>query len=1037
MQKKIASYLFIRLLLLIMIMGGIGLGNSAFAQQEPTIKGVVKDSASGKAVAGVSVVLGSTVITSTDAAGAFSVQLKLPANLVFSAVGYLSSTVRVSTGGALSVSLVQGSQDLNAIVVVGYGSQKKTSLTAAVSTLKGKEISEVPITNLSNGLGGRVSGVIVKQGSGEPGKDGSNIYIRGISSTGSTQPLVIIDGIPRDYSQFSQLDPNSIESFSILKDAAAVAPYGVAGANGVILVTTKRGKSGAPRLSYNGYVGFQNPTVLPKYVNNYDYARLRNAAAKNDGLPQPYSDQALQKFKDGSDPDAFPSKYVWDYLVNKNSVLTAHNIEVSGGTDKVTYYGSLGYQSQQGMWKTASNNRYNLSMNLDAKVSNTTQLSLGLIGRVQKSVAPPSDYPGNGTGRVFELAGFATPLYGPFRFSNGMFGNHVASAIFGTGYYQGNTTAVNTQLTLTQQLPFVPGLSFKGTIAFDPTFADDKTWRTPMQVATIDTTKHPYVISDGIFNDPKSSLNQNYNRTQQLTYQAGLYYSRQFNKHKLNLIGVFEAKNNYWTGIGVSRRNYDLLIDEISMGSSNPQDWGTSGTSGNAKQLGLVYRVAYDYSGKYMLEASGRYDGSYYFAPGKQFGFFPAFSAGWRLSEEEFLKDVTALNNLKLRVSYGEVGALAGSPFQYMGTYNVIGGNYVIGGSPMMGISERIEPNSNITWERAKKTDIGLELGLWDGLLSAEFDYFREKRSNMLVSPNVVVPLEYGIGLSQVNAGVMENQGFELMVSSRYAVTKDLTVSLTGNLTYAKNKLLQVFETPVTYNNPNRRITGRPLGTQFGYNAMGFFQTDDFNQDGSLKNGIPTQPWGKVSPGDIRYQDMNGDGRIDENDLTAIGDPVAAPRIIYGFSPSITYKNFGLDLLFQGAAKVNYYYHPSSIMPFWNGMQAYTFNFDYWTPEHPNAAYPRLTSSPTVNNMQTSSFWMGNAAYLRLKTINVYYQLPENVVSRIGIQAAKVYVSGQNLVTWTKLLYDPEIGNNTSYTPTSAWTYPQQKVVSVGLNITF
>lgn len=1034
MKKKIKCYAPGKLLFL--LLWSIGLSSIAIAQQETTIAGVVKDAQSGDLLSGVTVEGGNTTAVTSET-GTFSVRLRLPAKLVFSSVGYTSFTLDVTNTESLQIVLSPISQSLGEVVVVGYGTQKKTSLTAAVSTLKGKDISDVPVANLSNSLGGRVSGVIVKQGSGEPGRDGSNIFIRGIASTGATQPLIIIDGIPRDLNQFTQLDPNSVESFTILKDAAAVAPYGVAGANGVILITTKRGKSGTPSLAYNGYVGFQNPTVLPKYVTNYDYARLRNEAAKNEGLPLPFSDYALQKYKDGSDPDVFPVEYVWDYLVNKNAILTTQNLEVSGGTDRIKYYGSVGYQFQEGMWKTTSNNRFNMNMNIDAKVSNTTQLSLGVIGRVQKFIYPPSDYPGNGTGRIFELAGFATPQYGPFRYSNGMFGNHVASGVFGTGYYQYNTTNINTQLTLAQELPFVSGLSFKGTVAFDPNFNDDKTWRTRMQVASIDTTQRPYVITDGTFNDPKASLSQSYSRSHQLTYQAGLYYNNSFGKHNLNMVGVFEAKNNQGLNFALSRRNYDLLVDELNMGSSNPQDWGNSGSSWKARQQGWVYRVAYDYGGKYMVEASGRYDGSYYFAPDKRFGFFPAVSAGWRLSEEAFLKDVKVLNNLKLRASYGEVGGLAGSPFQYMGTYNVIGGNYVVAGNPVMGISERIEPNPNITWERARKTDVGLELGLWNGLLSAEIDYFYEKRSNMLVYPNVTVPVEYGIGLSQVNAGIMDNRGIEFMLNSRYAVTKDLTVSLTGNFTYAKNKLLQVFETPVTYNNPNRRQTGRPLGTQFGYKALGLFQPEDFDHDGNLIQGIATQPWGKLYPGDIRYQDMNEDGKINENDLTAIGDPVAAPSIVYGISPSVSYKGFTVDFLFQGAAKVNYYYHPSSIMPFWNGMQAYTFNFDYWRPDNPNAAYPRLSSNPMSNNLQTSSYWIGNAAYLRLKTINVSYAFPHSLLDRVHIQAARVFLSGQNLLTWTNLLYDPELGNNTSYSPTSAWTYPQQKVVSVGINVTF
>ncbi len=1008
------------------------------AQQVAIIKGAVRDSSTNEPIGSVTVSLSNgKVTTQTNQRGEFQLEAQLPNSAQFKSVGYRSYTVPISNTNPLVVRLVRSSENLEEVVVIGYGTQKKSSLTAAVSTLKGEEVKNVPVANLSNTLGGRVPGVIVKQGSGEPGRDGSNIYIRGISSIGATQPLIIIDGIPRDYNQFTQMDPNSVESFTVLKDAAAVAPYGVAGANGVILVTSKRGKLGTPTLSYNGYIGFQNPTVLPDYVHNIDYAILRNAAAKNDGLPEPFSVYALQKFRDGTDPDVFPTEYVWDYLISKNAPLTAHNIEISGGTDRVKYYGSLGYQYQAGMWTTTSNNRYNLNMNLDAKVSNTTQISLGINGRIQKFVYPPSDYPGLGTGRIFELAGYSAPVYGPFEFSNGMYGTYVSSGVFGTGYYQNYNTSINTQLSLTQELPFLKGLSLKGTIAFDPTYVDDKTWRTPMHVATIDTTKRPYVITDGIFNDPKANLSQSYNRSQQLTYQAGLYYKNNFGRHNLNIVSVFEAKNNQGLNFGASRRNYDLLVDELNLGSSNPQDWGTSGSSRMAKQVGLVYRVAYDYAGKYMVEASGRYDGSYYFAPKKRFGFFPAFSVGWRLSEESFMKEIKAIDNLKIRASYGEVGALAGNPFQYMSTYNIIGGNYVVAGAPVMGVSERIEPNPVITWERARKTDIGLELGMWKGLLNIEADYFHEKRSNMLISPNVVVPAEYGIGLSQVNAGVMSNSGFEFLVSTAYPINDDLRIGLSGNLTYAKNKLIQVFETSATYDNPNRRQTGRPLGTQFGYESLGFFQESDFDSNGNLKTGIAIQPWGKVFPGDIRYRDMNGDGQINENDLTVIGDPVAAPRIIFGFTPSVSYKNLTLDILFQGAAKVNYYYHPSSIMPFFNGMNAYNFNFDYWTPDNPDAKYPRLTSNPMPNNTQISSFWMESAAYLRMKSINIAYNLPNNWLKNMHIQAARVFASGQNLFTWTKLLYDPELGNNTSYLPTSAWTYPQQKVISFGVNVTF
>lgn len=1019
-----ARSLLLPLLLLLLSAG-------AFAQTKVTVTG--KITTGGAPLPNVSVsVQGTNQGTTTNDQGVFSLNAQIGQTLVISHMGFGQKIVKINNQEPLDITMETSSQDiLNDVVVIGYGTKKKTSVTAAISTLKGAEIAALPISNLSNGLGGRVAGVIVKQGSGEPGRDASSIFIRGISSTGSTQPLIIVDGIPRS---FQQLDPNSIETFSVLKDAAAVAPYGVAGANGVILVTTKKGKTGAPTLTYNGYVGFQNPIVLPDYVNSFQYATLRNAAAVNEGLPKPYSDADLQKFQDGSDPDAYPTfKNIWGDLTNRNAKLTNHNIEISGGADKVKYYAALGYQFQEGMWPATNSRRFNMTLNLDAKVTNTTNVSFNLNGRMQKD-----QYPSINTGRIFELIGYLHPLYGPLKFSNGMYGTFVTGSLFNSGYLKINTTAIYSQLSVEQQLPFLPGLKARGTIAFDPSYVMNKLWVKPIQRASLDKTQTPYVIKDGYFGATKSSLSQNYSNEYQLTYQFGLNYDRSFGKHGLSVLGLFEAKSNDYLSLGASRRNYNLSIDEINLGSSSQADMSTAGTSSSARQMGLVYRIAYDYNKKYLVEASGRYDGSYYFAPENRFGFFPAFSIGWRLSEENFIKDnYNWINNLKIRASYGEVGALAGSPFQFMSTYSVLGTNYVLGNNAVQGIRERAESNPNITWERAKKTDVGLEMNLWKGLLNVEVDYFYEKRSNMLVNPDVIIPAEYGIGLSQVNAGIMENRGFDLSVSSAYDVSKDLHLTLGANFTYAKNKVLQIFESATTFNNPNRRLTGKPLGTQFGFHALGYFQQSDFDGTGALKSGIATQPWGAVQPGDIRYEDINKDGKINDNDLTVIGDPVAAPRIIYGISPGIRYKSLSLDVLFQGAAKTNWYYHASTIMPFWETMLPYVRNFNYWTPENPNAPNPRLTSAPTVNNSQRSSFWMANAAYLRLKSATLSYSLPAKVLQKIKLQNVRVFVSGQNILTWTKLInYDPEIGRNDSGHPDGGWTYPNQRTLSVGASIT-
>jgi TonB-linked SusC/RagA family outer membrane protein len=1004
------------------------------ARTEPTpVKEMMDKSVNGKVtdekgepLPGVSIMLkGSSQGTSTDAEGNYT--LRVPegqVTLIFSFVGYQSQE-RLADKPTLDIQMISDVKSLSEMVVVGYGVQKKTSVTAAVSTLKGDEVAAIPITNLTNSLGGRLAGVIVKQGSGEPGRDGSSIFIRGISSTGANQPLLIVDNIPRS---FQHLDPNTIESFTVLKDAAAVAPYGVAGANGVVLVTTKRGKKGTPSLSYNGYTGFQNPTVLPDYVSAHQFGLLKNAAAEAANLPKPYSDEELQKFLDGSDTDAYPSHDVRKELINRNAIITSHNIELSGGAERIAYYASVGYLHQGGMWKSTNTNRYNLALNLDANVTNSTKVSLNINGRVQKSL-----YPSINTPRIFELLHYAHPQNGPLFFSNGMNGSYVTGSILNSGYQRDQTTSIYTQLSIEQQIPFIPGLNLKGTIAYDPTTDLSRTWVLPVHLASINTSQKPYVITDGIFGQTKPSLSENSSNYHQLTYQAGLNYNRSFGKHNIGVLGLFEAKANNTRSIGLSRRNYNLTIDEINMGSSSNADMTTSGTSSAARQLGVVYRATYDYGDKYLLEASGRYDGSYYFSPEQRFGFFPAFSVGWRLSEEPFLKGKARwLDNLKLRASYGEVGALAGSPFQYLSTYSVDGPAYVIGGNAVQAVRERNQSNPNITWERAKKTDIGLEGTLWRGLLNFELDYFYEKRSNMLVNPDVILPLEYGIGLSQVNDGIMDNRGFDLSLGSNYRISNDLQLSLSANMTYAKNKVLEVFETATTFNNPNRRVTGRPLGTQYGFHSLGFFQVEDFDEAGQLKPGIAIQPWGSVQPGDIRYEDINGDGKINDDDITTIGDPVSSPRIIYGISPGIRYKNFNLDLLFQGAAKTNFYYEMDAGWAFFNGMGAFTDHMDYWTPENRDARNPRITAAPTTNNTQKSSFWMGNASYLRLKSATFSYTLPAQITNKIKMQSARVYVSAQNMLTWTTLRnFDPEVGHS------RGWNYPQQKVTSIGLNITF
>lgn len=987
------------------------------------VRGKVTDE-KGEGLPGVSILVkGTQQGTISDGDGNYHLDVAdNQAVFIFSFVGYLSQEVVVGTRNTVDVSLIADEKALEEIVVVGYGTQKKTSVTAAVSSMKGEEIASVPVANLSNAMGGRLPGLIVRQNTGEPGRDQSNIFIRGVATTGNTQPLLIVDNIPRS---FQNLDPNTIESITVLKDAAAVAPYGVAGANGVILVTTKRGKSGTPSISYNGYVGFQNPTILPELPTAYEYARLKNEASVNVGGAPLYSEESLRKFRDGSDPDGHPNQNVYDMLFEKNTPLTGHNVELSGGADRIKYYASVGYQYQAGLWKPTNQSRYNYAISLDADVTKSTRVSFSLNGREQLNKAPTVS-----TGRIFELVHYAAPNQ-PILFSNGESGVYVWNNVHGSGQSKTNTTQIYSQLSIEQDLNFIKGLKLKGTLAFDPTTTRSKAFRTPSHMWTVDTTQTPYVFIDGIFEQTKPSLNQSMVYSKQLTYQTSLSYANSFGKSTFGALAVFEAKSNDSENFSASRRNYNLTVDELSMGSSTLADLGNAGLSSSARQMGLVYRLTYDYADKYLFEASGRYDGSYYFPKGNRFGFFPAFSVGWRISEENFINGIRGIDNLKIRASYGEVGALAGAAFQYMSLYNIYGPAAVLDGGAVQAASEGVEANQNITWERARKTNIGLEGSFLNSLINIEADFFYEHRANMLTSPTVVVPVEYGVGLSQVNAGEMSNKGIDLTLSTRRSLSKDIDLTLGTNFTYAKNKLIQVFESAVTYNNPNRRITGRPLGTRFGYESLGYFQVEDFDENGALKTGIASQPWGAVAPGDVRYKDVNEDGQIDVNDIVPIG-VADIPQVIYGIFGNVRFKRFNIDFLFQGAGKTNIYGQNGYWHPFNNGRGAYKSNMDYWTPENRNASHARITPSPTSNNNQMSSYLMFNSRYIRLKNINVSYSIPEALSKKVAIQNARVYVAAQNLLTFTPIInYDPEIINS------QALDYPQQRVVSFGLNLTF
>jgi TonB-linked SusC/RagA family outer membrane protein len=1035
-----------------------GHNNASALQDQRKITGVVRDE-DGKPLAGATVqIQGTTIGTLTDTDGKYSLDVQgANPTLSVSFIGYVTQLLPVSGRTAVDFTLVSTLKNLEEVVVVGYGTQKRTTMTGAVSVVKGDEVSKVPVANITNAMAGKLTGVLTRQNGGQPGSDNAAIYVRGVATTGSAVPLIVIDGIVRSYSQYNygtfrydlvsnlnQLDPSTIESVTVLKDAAAVAPYGLGGSNGVILITTKKGAEGFPTLTFNTYYGVQTPTYYPKLLNAVDYMKLRNEATYNENplAVMPFAQTTIDNYAslNAGDPDKYPSSNTKD-LVTMTMPIQKYDLSISGGSAKMKYFAGIGYYGQDGLFDKVSYHRFNANINLEAKVTNTTTMSVSIIGSHERTndldVASSS-------GQLFRNGYKFIPTEAVY-YSNGLWGqfagNSPVAVLKGDGYNHTDANTILTSLTVEQQLPFIKGLSVKGVISYDTKLDYQKGWHTPFYYYAINLATNPYTYSKSIStqegNVPAYTyLTQTDSRTRKYTYQGYINYARTFGKSEITGLVVAEARNNDYDFLYARRNNFAVSIDELDLGSSSKTDYDNGGSSSVGAQIGYVYRVGWTYNNRYILEASGRYDGHYYFAPGKRWGFFPAFSAGWRISEESFMKNLQWLDNLKIRASWGKSGNLAGSAYQYLSGYTLQGNAYAFGsGSMVQQAYVNTENNPNITWEVSQKTDVGFEAGLWKNLLTIEADVFYEYRTGMLLSPAVTVPLEYGLSLAQENAGKMKNYGGELQLGTRHTFQNGLDLNVMGNISIANNKLVQTFETSATYDNPNRRRTGRALNTQFGYKALGFFQTsDDVNGDGVINStdGYNITQWGTLHPGDIKYQDQNGDGKIDSNDEVVIGYPTYYPLMTFGLNASANWKGFDLSLFFQGSGMVSYAFNNFQTVPFNNNNSnaAYEYYNNHWTKDTPNAKYPIANTSPTTNNTQPSTFWQWNTSYLRLKNGQLGYTIPASVMNTLKIHSIRVYLASSNLLTISKLKFvDPESVADVGY--------PNMKTFTIGANVTF
>jgi len=1029
-------------------------GSKVLGAQDVKISGKVTDE-KGETLPGVSVTLkGTSTGVVTDINGKFSLNVADASlgTLVFTYIGYVTQEVPLKGQTTINVQLQADSKSLNEVVVVGYGTQKKATLTGSISVVKGGDLAKSPQPNVSSSFAGRVPGLIASNGSGEPGYDGSNISIRGLATTGSNSVLIVVDGIPGQIGGLERLDPNDIESVSVLKDASA-AVYGNRAANGVILITTKHGKTGKAAISYNFNEGFSSPTRLPKLADAPTYAQILNDISYYDnpagGFNQAYSADQIQKFRDGSDPINYPNTN-WEKLTLKNYALqNQQNVTVAGGSDDVKYYTSVGITSQDGIFKNGATkyNQYNFRANIDATVAKGFKIGLSLQGREEDRKFPTTSaannfrgiYRGYPTTAAFYPNGLPT-----VGFDNT---NPAVTPTSAGGTTSNPTQTFNGILKASYDIPGVEGLSLDGFFSADKTGVFNKTFNTPYTVYTYNSATNIYTPSTQGGSNGRPYLYESQLNQALITSNIKLNFVRQLGKNNINAFVAYEQSQNTYNFFWAQRNNFPTATTpELSQGGSAPSDATNGGSSSdnngnyNYNRRSVISRLAYNYDEKYLLEAQFRADGSSLFAQGHQWGYFPSISAGYRISKENWFHDkVKFIDDLKIRASYGVLGDDNIAPYQYINNYTF--NNSVVldngsGATPQPGIDLTKLANPNITWETAKKTDIGINAVFLKNF-TFEGIYFRQVRSNILAyrtsvpgSSGIVNPYDVTKPLVPAeNIGKVNSAGFEATLGYNHPGTFSWGVS--GNFTYAKSKIIYIDEAPgvLSY----QRQTGNPLNTYLLYQATGIFRSQ------AQLNNTPHVPGAQV--GDLIYADVNNDGQITaaDQERSKYGN---IPQITYGLNLTAAYKNFDLSVLFAGQAEVSQYVLPESGV-IGNFYSSWANNA--WSPSNPNGSYPKVSdraSSAVSGGLYNSTFWLNDASFLRLKNVQLGYTLSAQMLSRLHIKGLRIFVSGFNLLTFTKVKdYDPEGTNGSGQFGGAQYGsgqfYPQQKIINLGANIKF
>lgn len=996
---------------------------------QKTINGTVTNE-DGEPIEGATIqVQGKSRSSSSNASGQFTIPADPGDILLLSSVGYKSMTFEVQNDETIVIQMVQDLEGLDEIVVVAYGNQKKQTLTGAIASISTKEIKQSPAANLAVTLTGRLPGLTSIQRSGEPGRDLTQMFIRGIGTINAQSPIILVDGVERE---LTYIDPNEVESVTILKDASSTALFGVRGANGVILITTKRGVSEKPEISLSAEFGAQDFPRFPSLVSSFDYAQTRNLMQKNDGMGDAFSQEALDHYKNGDDPMRFPNTDWKSILLKDASFQQRYNLNVSGAGKRVRYFVNTGFLNQGGMFNTEKNlpydpsfklNRYNFRSNIDIELNKSLKALLNLGGYLEKQNMPSGIYnnldflnslspayhilaqlivdqnatvpgPVNTNGDVITWQGGFYPPYGSLNRS---------------GYVQQTRNNIMATFGLEQDLSKITkGLSVKALMSFDSKGINNmmasKEYLKLVQIVepTADGRDTVYYRNMGDSKNTPLTLAGARNFSTLSNFQGFINYANSFGDHDVSGLLLYNQQKN----IIDAQLPYNLR--------------------------GISSRITYGYQSKYFAEFNMGYNGSEQFKAGRRFGFFPAYSVGWMVSNEEFMKKQSFINTLKLRASFGRVGndRIGSRRFLYLDDIQILGGGYTGSLGNGQYVNTRLLKNEQLQWEVAQKMNLGIDLRILNSL-DLTLDYFTEKRNNILRDRGTVPDLN-GLPISvlpPVNIGEVENRGFEAELTYRKALRSDLSILAKLNSAFARNKQIFADEPQLdeTYAYQYRE-TGYPIGQNFGYIVDRYFTSLEDIQN-SPEQLVPGH---EPRPGDFKYVDVNGDGVVNEKDISPIGYS-SIPEVQFGLAVNVMYKNLDVSVLLQGVTNVSNYYGGYGVFALGNNYR--DRHLQSWTEERFTSGapinYPRLTTQTNPNELE-NSFFINDGSYIRLKNVELGYTFGGDRVKKIGAQRIRLYANGLNLVTWDKLPvkdFDPEM--------TSIMIYPVSRVFNFGLNFIF